>query len=417
VFESTAHGYDTADYFQVDRRLGDNSCLKDLIAHLHRNGMEVILDAVFNHVGRDFWAFRNVREARQASPYSRWFKGLDFSQPGPYRDGLSYEGWSGHFDLVKLDLANPAVKDHLLQAVDFWIREFGIDGLRLDAADCLDIPFLEELRGFCRSRRGDFWLVGEIVHGDYRRWANAGMLDSVTNYEVYKSLYSSHVDRNFFELAYALNRQFGPTGLYRGLPLYNFADNHDVDRVASRLNQPAHLHTLYCLLFTIPGVPSIYYGSEWGIAGKRTRTSDRDLRPALELPGMAGTAPHPELIQTITRLARIRHGSTALRQGDYQPLLVRHEQLAFSRQADQECMVILVNAADKPASFELKLAAGQGGRLLCGTLVDRLNPGETFPVVDGQAVIPVWPGWGRILSVQASFQEPFQGEKNSSRAS
>ena len=271
LFESTSHGYDTVDYFQVDRRLGDRDALRRLVADLHAAGIRVILDAVFNHVGRDFWAFADLRDKLSASDYGAWFEGLSFDGGSPYGDPFIYEGWNGHLNLVKLNLRLPAVKAHLFQAAEMWIREFDIDGLRLDAAECMDLEFLQGLRNFCRGIRPDFWLMGEVVLGDYRRWVNERTLDSVTNYECYKGLWSSLVDTNYFEIAYALNRQFGRDGIYRGLPLYNFVDNHDVDRVASRLNKAEHLYPLYCLLFTMPGIPSIYYGSEWGISGREAQ--------------------------------------------------------------------------------------------------------------------------------------------------
>ena len=275
LFESASHGYDTTDYFRVDRRLGDNAVLAGLSGELHRRGMRLILDGVFHHVGREFWGFRDLREHGEGSPYRDWFAGVSFDGPGPRGDGFRYEGWEGNLDLVRLELRNPRVREHLFQAVQGWVEQFAIDGLRLDVAYLLDPEFLGELGRLCRSLKPDFWLLGEVIHGDYRRWAAPGLLDSTTNYECYKGLYSSHNDHNYFEIAYALNRQFGEGGIYRDLPLYGFADNHDVDRVASRLEEPGHLFPLYCLLFTMPGVPSIYYGSEWGIEGRRTDRDDR----------------------------------------------------------------------------------------------------------------------------------------------
>ena len=232
LFESTSHGYDTADYRRVDRRLGDNATLSALSAELHRRGIRLVLDGVFHHVGRDFWAFRDLQAQGQASPYRDWFCGVDFRARSPLGDPFLYDNWEGHAELVKLNAGNPEVRAHLLEAVEGWIREFDLDGLRLDVAYLLDEGFLRELAERCRALNPDFWLLGEVIHGDYRRWLAPGLLDSVTNYECYKGLYSSHNDRNYFEIAYSLNRQFGERGLYRDLPLYNFADNHDVDRVA-----------------------------------------------------------------------------------------------------------------------------------------------------------------------------------------
>jgi cyclomaltodextrinase / maltogenic alpha-amylase / neopullulanase len=393
LFESTIHGYDTADYYHVDRRLGSDETLARLSTVMHERGLRLVLDGVFNHVGRDFWAFRDVLANRQGSAYQDWFANLRFDQRSPYNDPFSYEGWNGHYELVKLNLRNPAVKEHLFGAVESWIRDFNIDGLRLDAADCLDFDFIRELADFCRQLRPDFWLMGEVIQGDYRRWANPQMLDSVTNYEVYKSLYSSHLEHNYFEIAYALNRQFGPDGIYQGLPLYTFADNHDVNRVASSLANPAHLYPLYCLLFSLPGIPSIYYGSEWGLTGKKTRYSDLPLRPQLILEEAARTAPQPRLAADIARLAGVRNSSAALREGDYRQILVQSEQLVFVRQSGNERVIVAVNSSEKPVIVRVKLPTGFGSRLK-----DMLNPGYEFSTKSGEDVLVEIPAyWARFL--------------------
>jgi glycosidase len=396
LFESSAHGYDTANYFRVDRRLGDNATLTALGEELHRRGLRLIVDGVFNHTGRDFWAFRDLQEHGEASAYAGWFDGLDFSRYSPYGDPFAYQGWEGNLDLVKLNLGNPAVRGHLLDAVEMWVREFGIDGLRLDVAYLLDLQFLEELGRRVRSLRPDFWLMGEVIHGDYRRWLSRGLLDSVTNYECYKGLYSSLNDRNYYEIAYSLNRQFGADGLYSGLSLYAFVDNHDVDRVASSLKEPAHLYPLYCLLFTMPGVPSLYYGSEWGIAGRRSSHDDRPLRPSLELARISGKAPHPDLPAAIARLSRLRASIPSLRYGDYHQLLVRHEQLAFLRRLAGTQVIVALNAASEEVDLELSLPAAHHpiGDILWR---DLLNPPEAFPGRDGRIALRLPPFWARVL--------------------
>ena len=394
VLESSAHGYDVADYFTVDRRLGTNDLLAHLITTLHQNNMRVILDGVFHHVGRDFWAFRDVLKNRQDSDYCDWFFGLSFDRKSPYNDPFAYEGWNGHFDLVKLNLSNPAVKKHLFQAIEMWVREFKIDGLRLDAADVIDKSFLKELASYCKSRYPDFWLMGEVIHGNYTQWANPKMLDSVTNYECYKGLYSSLVDKNYFEIAYSLNRQFGQNGIYKNLSLYSFVDNHDVDRIASRLTNPAHLYPLYCLLFTMPGVPTIYYGSEWGIEGQKRNGSDAPLRPTLDLATMSQAAPHPKLEQTISKLSDIRLNSAALKFGDYQQLYLTHQQFAFARRTPDDFVIVVLNASEEAVS--LKLAVPD---INSTQLCDLLNPGECFSISKGIVQIdPVWPNWARILT-------------------
>jgi cyclomaltodextrinase len=395
LFESTAHGYDTADYYRVDRRLGTNETLTRLSEAAHGKGIRLVLDGVFNHVGRDFWAFRDILAKGESAPYTGWFQNLSFAKRSPHGDPFGYEGWNGHYSLVKLNLKNPAVREHLFKAVDAWVRDFGIDGLRLDAADVMDLGFLTELAAHCRTLTPDFWLLGEVVHGDYGKWVNPSILDSVTNYECYKGLYSSLNDKNYFEIAYALNRQFARGGIYEGKLLYAFADNHDVDRVASSLKNSAHLYPLYCLLFTMPGVPSIYYGSEWGIEGKKDG-SDRPLRPRLELDTAARAAPHPELARAVTKLAGIRRASPALRQGNYSQLHVGHEQLVFSRRTAEQCIVVALNSSQKPAAISIEIPwAGQG------RLVDLLNHGEEFPVSHGRAkVLSIPPCWARVMELR-----------------
>lgn len=390
LFESSRHGYDTVDYYHVDRRLGNNETLSRLSDDIHRRGMRLILDGVFNHVGRDFWAFYQLKQQGKGSPYQQWFHNLRFGERSPYGDPFAYEGWNGHHSLVKLDLAHPKVREHLFDAIRFWVEEWGIDGLRLDAADCLELDFLRELAAFCRSLRSDFWLMGEIIHGDYRLWANDQMLDAVTNYECYKGLYSSHNDHNYYEIGYALNRQFGAGGLYQGLPLYNFCDNHDVNRLAGDLCDREDLYLVYALLFTMPGVPSIYYGSEWGLDARRTERDDRMLRPTLSLE-MLSRDQEP-LPQHISRLAAMRHRSHALRRGDYRQLLIAAEQLAFMRQADGSAALVLANASHEPAWFDLTVPLANGA-----TLVDGLDERVTVQVQDGKVALHCPPKAARIL--------------------
>jgi glycosidase len=396
VFESTSHGYDTVDYYHIDRRLGTNETLAQLSADLHQHGIRLILDGVFNHVGRDFWAFRDLRANQKSSSYQDWFSNLRFDQCSPYNDPFNYEGWNGHYNLVKLNLKNPQVKSMLFGAVEMWIREFNIDGLRLDTADCLDFNFMQELAAFCRKLRPDFWLMGEVIHGDYRKWVNSEMLDSVTNYECYKGLYSSHVDQNYFEIAYSLNRQFGAEGIYKNLLLYSFADNHDVNRVASNLTNPSHLYTLYVLLFTMPGIPSMYYGSEWGITGKKENGNDHSLRPKINLTDITSTAPHPNLVNTIRRLAKIRHGSPALQKGNYQQLYVNHQQFAFIRETETEQIIVAVNASEKPITINFKLPMPHANYL-----DDLLNPQNRFYRQGDHFTIELNPCWARIMKVNS----------------
>ena len=391
VLQSSTHGYDVTDYVHVDRRLGDEEDLAEFSRALHERGIRLLLDAVFHHTGRDFPAFQDVLRNGSASAFCDWYH-LDFSRSSPLGDPFHYEGWAGHYDLVKLNLSNPEVRQHLFDAVDIWIDRFDVNGLRLDAADKLDPAFRSALAAHCQAVRPGFWLMGEVVHGDYRQWAGPGKLFSTTNYEAYKGLWSSHNDKNYFEIAYTLDRQFGAEGIYRGLGLYTFADNHDVDRVASSLAEPAHLYPLYILLMTMPGVPSIYYGSEWGISGERTSSSDAELRPAIDPNTMRAMAPHPDLFRVVKNLIAIRHRQEPLHTGEYTQLHVASEQFAFMRGRGAGAVVVAVNASEIEAQVTLDIP---------GTtqLTDVLNAGATFAVYSGRCVLPVPSRWGRILVI------------------
>ncbi len=349
VFESESHGYDIIDYYHVDRRLGNNDTLKCLIDKLHRNGIKVILDAVFNHTSRHFFAFKGLLAKGQNSEYKDWYYGVDFSGRSPYGDSFQYHSWSGHYNLAKLNLDNPQVRHHLLEAVRRWVTEFNIDGLRLDAADVMSHSFMGELDQFCKSINPDFWVMGEVVHGDYSIWAN--IIDSTTNYEVYKGLYSSHNDNNYFEIAYSFNRQFGDYGIYKDLSLYNFADNHDVNRLASTIHDNNHIFSVYAMLFTMTGVPSIYYGSEWGIEGIKSTGSDAPLRPAIDINNLKVNI--HGLREWITKLISIRKGSDALKYGSYSQLFINHKQFAFERINGKDNIIAIFNSQDSFTNITL----------------------------------------------------------------
>ena len=359
LFESDAHGYDTRDFTKVDCRLGSNQDFADVCSDYHSKGIKIVLDGVFHHVGRGFWAFQDVLQKRENSPYRDWFY-INFSGNNAYQDGLWYEGWEGHYELVKLNLGNPAVVDYLLRCVDGWIKEFGIDGLRLDVAYSLPYEFIERLHSFCQERRPDFFLVGELLHGDYNPFIADGRLHSATNYECYKGLYSSMNSYNLFEIAHSLQRQFGPENwtLYKGKHLFSFVDNHDVTRIASILQNERHLPLVYALLFAMPGIPCVYYGSEWGAKGEKHQ-GDAALRPSFEAPV------ENELSTWIGKLAAAHKASPALRYGTYRNVVLTNRQLIFERACDNERVLAAFNIDSEP--YQAHFDAG------CGTAVDLIT--------------------------------------------
>lgn len=338
VFESDTHGYDTRDYGKIDCRLGSNEDFREVCAALHSAGIRVVLDGVFNHVGRGFWAFQDVLKNREGSPYRDWFH-IDFGGDSCYHDGFWYEGWEGHFELVKLNLHNPAVVEHILERVAGWIDEFAIDGLRLDVAYLLDENFLRRLHTFCKEKDPAFFLLGEMIHGDYNRVMNPEMLDSVTNYECYKGLYSAFNSMNLFEIAHSLQRQFGPENwtLYKDKHLLCFADNHDVTRIHSILQDKNQLMPLYAVLFCMPGIPCLYYGSEWGADGEK-KDGDPTLRPCFDAPV------ENELTEFLGRLSRAKRESRALCYGDFKNETLLNKQWVMRRSCEGETVLLAVNA-------------------------------------------------------------------------
>lgn len=345
IFESDTHGYDTRDFMTIDKRLGNNEDFKTVSDELHQAGIKIILDAVFNHVGRNFPPFLDIKENRENSRYLDWFF-IDFNRNSNYDDGFWYEGWEGHYELVKLNLRNPELKDYLLECVDFWREHFGVDGLRLDVAYSLDHDFMKELRTRTDSYNCDFALIGEVLFGDYNQIVNDSMLHSCTNYECYKGIFSSFNSLNMFEISYSLNRQFGNENwtLYKGKHLMTFVDNHDVSRIASILTNKYHLPLAYGLLFTMPGIPCIYYGSEWGTPGKKEE-GDNALRPHFDKPEPT------ELTNFIKKLIKTHEHEKALLYGDYANLVVQNQAFMFSRSFEGDVILVLINASEEPFTF------------------------------------------------------------------
>ena len=383
LFESGSHGYDTTDYRRVDRRLGDNEDLKALVRYCHEKGIRVVLDAVFNHSGRGFFAFCDLKERREQSQFRDWYCNVNFRNNNEYNDGFSYDNWGGYNLLAKFNLRNPAVRDYHLETVRFWVSEFDIDGLRLDAADVLDFDFMRQLRHLADDIKPAFWLMGEVIHGEYQRWVNREMLHSVTDYTLHKALYSGHNDHNYFEIAHTLNRL-----MQNGIDcrsLYSFVDNHDVERIHTKLQDKRHWLPVHILLFCLPGIPSVYYGSEFGIEGRKARgDTDDEIRPCLDLAALLA-APN-SCLEVVQALGNVYRNEPALAQGDYEQKLLTTRQYAF-RRGD---VLVAVNNDTADAELSIPCAGGVYVGALHGLRVTveqgrmslRLGP------CDGEILIP-----------------------------
>ncbi len=357
LFESVGHGYETTDYRKLDSRLGDNEDLKDFVKKCHDNGIRVILDGVFNHTGRDFFAFKDLKEKREGSHYRDWYCNVNFYGNNEYNDGFSYDIWGGYNLLVKLNQKNPEVKGYISETIRFWVKEFDIDGLRLDAADVLDFDFMKMLRSIAMEVKSDFWLMGEVIHGDYSRWVNEGTLHSVTNYVMHKAFYSGHNDHNYYEIAHTQKRLDGMVG--NGFKLYNFVDNHDVERIYTKLWNKAHFTPVHILLYTMPGIPSIYYGSEFAIEGKKEKMSDASLRPKLNIADYKDAVSSNPATRLIAALGKVRRETPELSYGDYKEVYLKNRQYAFSRSYNGRTVFVTVNNDDNNSVIYLPQGSAQ----------------------------------------------------------
>jgi glycosidase len=385
LFQSVGHGYETTDYRLLDSRLGANEDLTNFVAACHEAGLRVIFDGVFNHTGRDFFAFKDIQKNREASAYLDWYCNVNFWGNNEYNDGFSYDNWGGYNLLAKLNQRNPSVRDYICDVIRFWVSEFDVDGIRLDAADVLDFEFMKALRRTADQVKPDFWLMGEVIHGDYSRWANENTLHSVTNYALHKALYSGHNDHNYFEIAHTVQRTGGLVPAH--IKLYNFVDNHDVERIATKLMNKAHYLPVHVLLYTLPGIPSVYYGSEFGIEGRKERWSDDSLRPYIDLNEHRDDVTNNPCTALIASLGAI-HSKYAqdLVWGDYRQLSLTTQQYVFARGRT----IVAVNNADGEAWLNVEADAPAYIGLLSGRRIEsgggRLN--FNLPGAGGEIFVP-----------------------------
>ncbi|MGW7685048.1 alpha-amylase family protein [Kribbella sp. NPDC054772] len=322
VFASETHGYDTVDHLRIDPRLGDDADFDSLVAQAHDRGLRIALDGVFNHVARSF-------------PHPEWFRRSD--------GGLAT--FEGHEQLVALDHSNPEVAQYVGDVLRHWLDR-GVDAWRLDAAYAVPPEFWRDVL----PRDRDAWYFGEVIHGDYAGYVAKSGLDSVTQYELWKAIWSSLNDRNFFELSYALGRH---NALLDTFVPQTFVGNHDVTRIATRLEDERYLGHALAILFAVAGVPSVYSGDEQAFRGlKEDRAGGDDaIRPAFpEEP--AELAPygwdtyrlHQELIGLRRRNAWLTRARTEVEH-------VTNETIALRARQDDAWVLLLLNVSDQEAVF------------------------------------------------------------------
>lgn len=338
VFASETHGYDTVDHYRVDPRLGDEDDLQRLLAGASQKGVRVLFDGVFNHVGRSFPRFADVAAKGDESPYRKWF----------HPDLRTFEG---HDRLVTLNHAEPEVAAYVTDVMTHWL-ERGIDGWRLDAAYAVPPEFWRPVIERVRARFPDAWFVGEVIHGDYAEIVQRSGFDSVTQYELWKAIWSSINDRNFYELAHALGRH---DEMLETFVPQTFLGNHDVTRIASRLDDRRHLAHALVILLTVGGIPSIYAGDEFAFEGVKEEREGGDdaIRP--EFPDRPDATPgygqahhrlHQELIGLRRRHSWLVHAQTTVD-------TLTNTALSYTVGHGTERLAVVLNLDDEPAKVDL----------------------------------------------------------------
>jgi cyclomaltodextrinase / maltogenic alpha-amylase / neopullulanase len=270
IFAAETHGYDTVDHFHIDPRLGDEEDFDKLVAAAANRGLRLILDGVFNHVGRGFPAFQAALHGGPGTPAARWFK--------RDHDSGEFAVFEGHHHLVEFDHDEAAVLGYVIEVMNHWLGR-GAGGWRLDAAYAVPAEFWSKALPPVREQHPGAWFLGEMIHGDYAAYAAESGLDSITQYELWKAIWSSLNDRNFFELDHALGRH---NNFLDGVLPQTFVGNHDVTRLATALNDERHFGHALAVLFCVGGVPSVYYGDEQGFRGLKEHRAggDDEIRPA-----------------------------------------------------------------------------------------------------------------------------------------
>jgi len=366
VFASLTHGYDTVDALRVDPRLGDEEDLRRLIDLCHRRDLRILLDGVFHHVSRAFPPFADVLRHRRASAYRGWFR-LDFEREGP--DGFSYQTFEGHHRLVALDHRSEQVLRWATDVALYWLGH-GVDGWRLDAAYAVLPSFWVRLSDRVRARFPDALLIGEVIHGDYSKFVEASGLHGVTQYELYKAIWSALSDVNCFELSWALRRH---TAFSRAFVPLTFVGNHDVTRILSRLRDPNHLGLALAVLFTVPGSPCIYYGDEVGARGVKEHREGGDdaIRPPLPDEAMLAGDDAQGVLALYHQLIALRRARPWLTEAQLAMASLAKSHCQYTASLGFRTLLVRLNPGAAPVEMD---DLGRSWRAIAGCSSRRLPP-------------------------------------------
>ena len=359
IFAASTHGYDTIDHFRIDPRLGDEADFDSLVAAARVRGLRILLDGVFNHVGRAYPAFRQVLAEGEGAASARWFR---LSWPRGPRAEPDYACFEGHRQLVTLNHDAPEVADHVARVMIHWLDR-GADGWRLDAAYAVPHAFWARVLPRVRAAHPDAYIFGEVIHGDYAAYVAETGVDAVTQYELWKAIWSALNDRNLFELAHALDRHNG--FLDRFAPV-TFVGNHDVTRLASRLDDPRHLPHALAVLFCVGGTPAIYAGDEQGFRGVKEERAGGDdaIRPAFPS-GPEALPPEGRPVYDLHRgLAALRRAHPWLHRARARAEHLGNRHAVLVLRSDGQELALALNLDDAsaalPAPQALGVEAGDG---------------------------------------------------------
>jgi glycosidase len=377
IFASRTHGYDTTDHYRIDPRLGDDADFDYLVAEARRRGLRVLLDGVFNHVGTDFPRYR---DASDDDASARWFRG----HPGHCPP--SFDTFEGHSEPITLNHDNPEVIDYTVDVMAHWLRR-GVDGWRLDAAYAVPQQFWASTLPRVREAHPDAWFVGELIHGDYAAVVEAARFDSATQYELWKAIWSGLNDGNFFELDWALQRHNGFLASFAPL---TFIGNHDVTRIASRLERPEHVAHALVILLTIGGVPSGYAGDELGFRGVKEERygGDDAVRPEFGSPPLELDALGAEVWASHQYLIGLRRRHPWLYSASTTAVQLDNRHYVYETRAGDNALLVALNIDDEPLRLVLPELGTARAEVIGGSAAP---PSE---VVDTVVVEPH--GW-RIL--------------------
>jgi glycosidase len=399
LFESVSHGYDTIDYMNIDHRLGTNDLFEEITNELHDMNIRVILDGVFNHVSREFDSFKDIQTNKQKSWCLDWHF-IDFSKDNPYKDGFDYQNWEGYYELVKLNLNNKDVRDFLFSVCNYWLKEIGIDGWRLDVAYLIDTNFLREFRQVCKNAKHDCFLIGEMIHGPYSNCIGPDLLDAGTGYQVYKSIWSSINSNNFFELKAILERSFHQEwGLYKNITLLNFLGNHDNTRIRSILKDDKYILPAFFFLLTTNGIPKIYYGDEIGLKGIKTEESDEGVRRPMPKTCDAWPSYGSDIFRNIQLFIQIRKNNHALTHGDIIPVFADDNILAFIRRSTKQTLLIIINTNSEQIEKKIPLWNLNLDGVKFIELLEQGGDKEYIVRNNNLHISELYPCWGRILQL------------------